>query len=221
MLHTATKENKQTKNLFNNEGFKLQGFLVLLVCCLLHTPPQSSSQKQNKKTHFSCNKTFHFEVLTTGGERLPVSSDFTVENSPSEMAIFVTLVTSVLSFLSLVSAGHNGDFNFHIGQTEKKKEEEQKPHKSDKETQNQTKTSHSKKAVGGRAFTSKSNLLNLHCINFIFTNSASHKQNKLAQFGTQCFCRKPVPGSATSKQTPTPLPALRRTDALQRILLVH
>lgn len=106
---------------------KDSNYRVFWCCFCVAPPPPLPSNNNNKKNHFSCNKTFRFEVLTTCAGWLPVSSDFTVENSPSEMAIFVTLVTSVLSFLSLVSRGHDGDFNVHIGQTEKKRERQKTP----------------------------------------------------------------------------------------------
>lgn len=61
----------------------------------------------------------NFKVLTTGAEQFPVCFEFTVENSPSERVIFVMLVTSVLSSLSLVNRGHDGDCNFHIGKPTK------------------------------------------------------------------------------------------------------
>lgn len=61
----------------------------------------------------------NFKVLTTGAEQFPVCFEFTVENSPSERVIFVMLVTSVLSSLSLVNRGHDGDCNFHMGEPTK------------------------------------------------------------------------------------------------------
>lgn len=59
------------------------------------------------------------KLLTAGAERFPVCFEFTVENSPSERVIFVMLVTSVLSSLSLVSRGQDGDCNFHMGEPTK------------------------------------------------------------------------------------------------------
>lgn len=87
---------------------------------------QITGLKQIQTTGFFKNITpnkyqnnLNFKVLTTGAEQFPVRFEFTVENSPSERVIFVMLVTSVLSSLSLVNRGHDGDCNFHIGEPTK------------------------------------------------------------------------------------------------------